>query len=61
LILGGTQDHAVPPASVRRLFEAARSPKSLWLLEGAGHGGYASVAGEEYKRRLIDFLRAGLT
>ena len=37
-------------------FAAAQEPKELWIVQGAGHGGYAAVAPEEYPRRIIDFF-----
>jgi len=37
LILHGTHDRIVPLAMARRLFEAAREPKELALLEGMDH------------------------
>jgi dipeptidyl aminopeptidase/acylaminoacyl peptidase len=60
MILAGTQDTEIPRQLVIKLFEAAREPKSLWVVEGAGHGGYASVAAAEYRRRLTDFYTANL-
>jgi dipeptidyl aminopeptidase/acylaminoacyl peptidase len=60
MILGGTQDTEIPPALVNKLYGAARDPKLLWVVEGAGHGGYASIAAAEYRRRLTDFYTANL-
>jgi len=37
LIVHGAQDDLVPPEMARRLYEAARGPKRLVLVEGAGH------------------------
>ncbi|HEX6441268.1 MAG TPA: alpha/beta fold hydrolase [Stellaceae bacterium] len=38
LILHGTADAAIPVAEARRLFVAAREPKAMIEVEGAGHG-----------------------
>lgn len=32
----------------------------LWIVEGAGHGDYAQVAGDEYVRRLVEFHQRAL-
>jgi fermentation-respiration switch protein FrsA (DUF1100 family) len=60
MILGGTRDIETPLTLVVKLYEAAREPKSLWIVEGAGHGGYAAIAAAEFRRRLGDFYRANL-
>ncbi len=44
LILTGTADGTVPPAMARALYAAAGDPKRLWLVDGAGHGGYGQAA-----------------
>ena len=37
LIVHGAEDDLVPPGMARRLYDAARGPKRLLLVEGAGH------------------------
>jgi uncharacterized protein len=37
MILHGTEDPAVPVGEARRLYAAAREPKSMIVVEGAGH------------------------
>jgi pimeloyl-ACP methyl ester carboxylesterase len=37
LIVHGAEDDVVPPEMARRLYEAARGPKRLLMVEGAGH------------------------
>ena len=37
LIVHGAEDELVPPDMARRLYDAARGPKRLLLVEGAGH------------------------
>jgi fermentation-respiration switch protein FrsA (DUF1100 family) len=56
LIVHGALDGAVPPENARRLYEAAGEPKELYLVAGAGHGGYAAVAQREYEERVVGFL-----
>jgi uncharacterized protein len=59
-IIGGERDSLVPPSACRELFAAAREPKQLWIVPGAGHAGFAAVAGEEYGRRLAAFFSRAL-
>ena len=37
LIVHGSADEVIPPASGKRLFEVASQPKRFQLIEGAGH------------------------
>ena len=60
LILGGALDRATPPSDTRALFEAAPGPKSLWLVEGAGHTDLAVAAGSHYEERVLPFLASQL-
>lgn len=39
-------------------YAAAGSPKELWVVPGAGHGGYSQAAPQEYQKRVLDFLDA---
>ncbi|MDI3341767.1 MAG: alpha/beta fold hydrolase [Sphaerobacter sp.] len=61
LIIHGTADPVVPVAHSERLFAAAREPKELWLVPGAGHNESRVVAGSAYEQRVVDFFRAHLT
>jgi dipeptidyl aminopeptidase/acylaminoacyl peptidase len=61
LIIGGTRDTAVPGASLHKLYEAAGEPKSLWMIEGAGHGNYHDVAAVPYAARLAGFFGSNLS
>jgi uncharacterized protein len=57
----GQDDSIVPVAMSRKLFEAAREPKTLWIVPGAGHLEVQRVAGAEYRRRLANFFDEALT
>lgn len=46
LIIHGAQDEVVPPEMARRLYRAARGPKRLLMVEGAGHHWVAFRAGD---------------
>jgi dipeptidyl aminopeptidase/acylaminoacyl peptidase len=54
--VGGSADPIVQELMTRRLYQAAREPKSLWIVEGAGHGNYQLVAPDEYRQRLVEFF-----
>ena len=42
------------------LYNAAQQPKELWIVPGAGHGGYIGVAPQEYERRVVTFFDKAL-
>jgi fermentation-respiration switch protein FrsA (DUF1100 family) len=58
LIIHGLADYIVPVENSRRNFRAAREPKELWLVPGAGHGKAHTVSKAEYERRVIAFFNA---
>ncbi len=41
----------------RALYEAAGEPKALWIVPGAGHGGYQEAAPGEYEQRILAFFQ----
>jgi pimeloyl-ACP methyl ester carboxylesterase len=47
-------------AGARRQQAAAGDNAALWVVDGAGHGLYWTVAGEEYERRVIAFFDEAL-
>jgi dipeptidyl aminopeptidase/acylaminoacyl peptidase len=55
-LVRGTNDQVVPDYMTRALYAAARPPKSLWIIPGAHHGGYAEVAPVEYPARVVKFF-----
>jgi pimeloyl-ACP methyl ester carboxylesterase len=56
LVIAGSADHVVPVDMARELYAAAREPKQLFIVEGAGHGGYDRVQPDEFPRRLVRFF-----
>jgi dipeptidyl aminopeptidase/acylaminoacyl peptidase len=60
LIMGGKLDELVRPFMAQELYEAAREPKQLWILDKAHHVDYATVAPQELRERLLDFYNRGL-
>lgn len=56
LLICGTTDHRIPCRHAERIYKAARGPKELWIVEGAGHADAFGRAPAEYERRVIDFF-----
>jgi pimeloyl-ACP methyl ester carboxylesterase len=61
LMIHGGCDTYIRPEMARRLYHRARRPKELWLVEGAKHNQALDVAGEEYRRRVLEFFRQNLS
>lgn len=60
LVVHGDRDEIIPVAQGRRLFDAAREPKQLRIVEGARHNDLSIVAGHAYFDSLAEFARASL-
>lgn len=60
LIIHGTDDGVIPVSHGKRLFELAREPKQLWIVEGGGHIEAFVDAGSAYRRRLATFYDEAL-
>lgn len=56
LFIHGDRDEIVPLARARALYDAAREPKDLWLVEGGAHLDALSRRAGEYRPRLVEFL-----
>lgn len=55
-VIGGTDDPYTPPAETRALYDAARGPKELWLVEGGRHEDLHAVAPDAYRERVVAFF-----
>jgi hypothetical protein len=55
LILHGDQDRVVPVHHAQRLYDAAREPKQLWIVPGAGH--IQTMRDPAQRDRLVAYLR----
>jgi fermentation-respiration switch protein FrsA (DUF1100 family) len=55
-LLAGTADGHTTPEETKRLYAAAREPKDLWLVPGAGHVDLEAFAPKEYRKRVLGFL-----
>lgn len=56
LFISGTRDAHTTQPETERLYAAARIPKALWIVPGAGHFNMHSYAGKEYEQRINTFL-----
>ncbi len=56
LMIHGGGDTYIKPEMARALFDLAREPKEFWLVEGAKHNQAFHLAGEEYRRRVLEFF-----
>jgi len=55
LIIHGDQDDIIPLALGRHVFEGSLSPKSFYVIAGAGHNNTYIVGGNAYFRRFAEF------
>ena len=56
LVAGGTQDQHTTAAETQQLFAAAQAPKTLWMVEGAGHVDLYRYAPQAYEAQVLGFL-----
>ena len=55
LLICGTHDRTIPCRHAERIYQAARGPKELWVVEGAEHAS-ALRAPNEYENRVVGFF-----
>jgi pimeloyl-ACP methyl ester carboxylesterase len=60
LMIHGGGDTYIKPKMARALFDLAGPPKEYWLVKGAKHNQALQVAGDEYRRRVLEFFQAHL-
>lgn len=56
LVVAGSLDAHATVEQSRRLFEAARDPKELWVVEGARHQDFLSYDASGYRAHVLSFL-----
>jgi pimeloyl-ACP methyl ester carboxylesterase len=56
LMIHGEGDTYIKPKMAQALFARAREPKEFWLVPGAKHNQAIQTAGDEYKRRVLEFF-----
>jgi fermentation-respiration switch protein FrsA (DUF1100 family) len=61
LLVAGSDDRTVPASMAHELYAEAREPKELFIVEGARHGDFATVAPAEYERRITRFFDGALS
>ena len=60
MIIGAERDDLMPEEDVRRIFDAARQPKELWIVSGAFHAKCREAAGAAYDARVTAFFEKNL-
>ena len=56
LMIHGAADTYIKPEMARALYGYAAEPKELWVVEGAKHNQALHVAGDEFRRRILEFF-----
>ena len=56
LIASGSIDHDTPLSQTLQIFDAANSPKELWIVDGADHVDLYRYSPEAYEARIAAFL-----
>lgn len=57
LVIHGTVDQVIPFSHGQRLFEAIKTPKLSFWVEGADHNDVSQVAGDRYEQILKEFIQ----
>jgi uncharacterized protein len=58
LVIAAARDSIVPSEQSRQLYEAARSPKHLVVIDGVDHNDYELLAGPRMRAEILQFLHA---
>jgi len=61
LLICGTRDHRIPCRHAEMIYQAARGPKELWVVEGAEHASALGRAPGEYEDRVVRFLSSAFS
>jgi pimeloyl-ACP methyl ester carboxylesterase len=56
LVIHGEADTYIRAEMAQTLFKCARGPKEFWLVPGAKHNQALHLAGDEYRRRVLEFF-----
>jgi len=56
LLICGTRDHIIPCRHAESIYRAAKGPKELWIVDGAGHASALGHAPQEYEDRVLRFF-----
>jgi pimeloyl-ACP methyl ester carboxylesterase len=56
MLICGDQDEVVLPLNTSELYAAASTPKEIYIIAGAGHGGYLDLDPVHYPEAVLAFL-----
>jgi dipeptidyl aminopeptidase/acylaminoacyl peptidase len=56
LVIGGVSDPFTPPDESRRMFDAVRGVRTIWLVPNESHEGISDLRSTEYRDRLLSFF-----
>ena len=59
-MIHGEKDTYIRTEMARALFARARGDKEFWVVPGAKHNQALQVAGDEYRRRVLEFFERHL-
>ena len=57
LLICGTDDHRIPCRHSKAIYDAAKGPKELWIVQGADHASALGQAPAEYENRVVSFYQ----
>jgi pimeloyl-ACP methyl ester carboxylesterase len=60
LVVAAEDDRVVRPVEAKRIYDRSGGFREIWIAPGAGHGEIWSRHGDEYRRRVLRFLRIHL-
>ena len=60
LVVHGDRDEVIPVAQGHALFEAAREPKQLLIINGAGHNNLSIIGGGNYLDKVAGFIKEAI-
>ncbi len=60
LFIHGARDGTIPVRNAQALYAAAKEPKQLYILPGAGHGGFLQAEPEIFPKTILTFLKTSL-
>lgn len=60
LLIHGTHDRVIPSHHSKRLFERAKDPKQLWIIDRGDHTEAFATFGATYRKKLVQFYNDAL-
>src|SRR5260370_20530184 len=57
LLICGTRDHTIPCRHAKRIYNAARGSRELWVVPGAEHASALGRAPAEYETRVVNLFQ----